>query len=128
MVMNFLITTSELTFTPRPEWENRTKENEAMFEIGNILEMGDLPDANIIIARNVFIHLSNEAVLSTLIKCFRTGARYLLTSNDKRSNSNKDRHKETYCIRAAGLDLTQYPFCLDQDPKVENAYHLNYER
>ena len=110
----------------RETWSDFESKNPqvAFLERNFLDESFKIPNCGIIIARNLFIHLSNEAILYTLIKCFQSGSHFLFTSEDKRGNSNYERHKETFSIRGLGLDLTKPPFGLIPVEGFKSAYFL----
>lgn len=97
----------------RDTWNKRREEGAILIE----MEAGspNLPHAEFIVARDVFIHLSNRYIVQVLeyIKEFGT---WLLASYDP-FNNDRNRDGEDFFKKQAGMDLSQEPFNLKFDPK-----------
>ncbi len=97
---------------PRDTWaEWRAKG--AVLMARNAATAPDLPPADLVIARSVFIHLSNDLISAVLHNIRGTGARWLLATNlPGADNASRLPRGDDYSIDAKSLDLAAAPFSL----------------
>ena len=102
----------------RETWAKRRKEGAKL----SVLDANstDLPKADLIVARDVFIHLSNDYILQILEKLKEAG-KWLFASHDPDADKSRGGRKDvTFDKHGYGVNLNKDPFSLqyheEQDP------------
>lgn len=95
----------------RPSWYHVHNCDNCLIE-GNAAEI-ELPAADIAIARQVFIHLSNQVICRILDRLLDAGVTWLLASSvDIGDNLDRLPRGEDYTTEGYPVDLAAEPFCL----------------
>ena len=100
---------------------NKKNYNQYYFEEFDMIEQ-ILPYADLIIARDIFFHFSNENVFKTLINFKKSGAKYVLATHHKNLLKNEDLTDEEI-FNGCGfrpINLSIYPYGL----KTEICSHV----
>lgn len=90
--------------------ESWSKHAGAFFSTGDA-QISFLPRVDLAIARLVFIHLSNDAILRILDNLRKSGTPLLLASSHPAAD-NSTRSTETFHIRGENVNLAEHPFYL----------------
>lgn len=99
----------------RPSWSGCENLHE-----GNAADAA-LPRADIAVARQVFIHLSNRVIISILDNLRKHGIRWLLASSvEVGENENRLAPGKDYSLPGDAVDLTAAPFYLTTVETTDN--------
>jgi hypothetical protein len=101
---------------------NRKRHPRVQFRLADIVADA-LPKADLILARDALVHLSNDDILRAFANFRRSGATWLLTNTFIARDHNED--IQTGSWRPLNLNLP--PFCLPEPSRIIDEYCLGYD-
>jgi hypothetical protein len=109
----------ELIFKNKELYEN----NKHSFVIADILDY-DLPTVDLIICRDLFLHLSFSGILKSLKNIKKSRSKYLLVSTFTRDFKNLDIRKLS--LNGRRINLEKFPFLINRYLKIINENNTEH--